>query len=155
MNGGDIIKVTKSVMLLEKSYPPGDHILRVFTKFNKKAPNPMDQTIMWISTSKTSSFWYIFVLLHMFQPSDQRRQIPIASWLVEGGGRRGQRHHSKVVREFVCALTPLRWRGCEVPGGSKWIMESQIVDDMHSEKSPSFQRTRRRRLIGRWSQFHH
>ncbi len=30
MNGGDIIKVTKSVMLLEKSYPPGDHILRVF-----------------------------------------------------------------------------------------------------------------------------
>jgi hypothetical protein len=31
MNGGDIIKVTKSVMLLEKSYPPGDHILRVFT----------------------------------------------------------------------------------------------------------------------------
>jgi hypothetical protein len=30
VNGGDIIKVTKSVMLLEKSYPPGDHILRVF-----------------------------------------------------------------------------------------------------------------------------
>ena len=29
MNGGDIIKVTKSAMLLEKSYPPGDHILRV------------------------------------------------------------------------------------------------------------------------------
>ncbi len=31
MNGGDIIKVTKSVMLREKSYPPGDYILRVFS----------------------------------------------------------------------------------------------------------------------------
>jgi hypothetical protein len=26
-NNGDIIKVTKSVILLLKSYPPGDHIL--------------------------------------------------------------------------------------------------------------------------------
>ena len=30
VNGDDNRKVSKSVMLVEKSYPPGDHILTVF-----------------------------------------------------------------------------------------------------------------------------
>jgi hypothetical protein len=45
MNGGDIIKVTKSAMLLEKSYPPGDHILRVSCKWYHEVYLPSLDTL--------------------------------------------------------------------------------------------------------------
>ena len=47
MNGGDIIKVTKSAMLLEKSFPPGDHILTDVPKKNCFEEVRFFGTILW------------------------------------------------------------------------------------------------------------